>query len=265
MMRQLTWRNMLTHGGVVLGAWLLCLIVLVPATFIDVGLRHATTGRVRLAQAHGTLWSGSGRLELRDPRGPGGVGMDLAWTLQVRALLRGQLDYMLTLGQAATRFPLHVSARRVEFANVEFSLPARALGIAVPRIAPLDLRGELRFHIAKFARAAGVATAAATVTWQDAGSALTPVAPLGSYVLRLDAADGSASATLGSRSGPLRLDGHGTRRGNGPWVLSATARIDATHRAQLAPLLRLVAIDRGNGEFALQFTSPLGGVPAATR
>lgn len=256
----LTWRRSIVSGGVVLAAYAMFLIMLAPAALIDAGLQRATHGMLRLAQATGTLWSGSGRLEIRDPGGHAGVGKDLDWTLQLRSLLHGQLDYQVSIDHADVRFPLHLSVRRIELSHVDFSLPAAALGMAVPRMAPLGLRGEIQFRIANFARASDAVSADAVMTWKDASSALTAVAPLGTYELRVDSAPGSMNARLRTLGGPLQLSGGGSWRGDVSSGFSVTARVDARHHDQLAPLLRLIAIEHGNGDFALQFNPPLDNV-----
>lgn len=263
MMRKPTWRGVMAWGGATLAAYVLFLAVLAPATLLDAGLRHATNGTLRLAQAHGTLWSGSGRLEIVNAAATAGVGKDLSWTLRPGALWRGRLDFEVAIDHAASPFPVHISVRRIDLANVDFTLPASALGVAVARIAPLGPRGELVFHIAKFSRVAGNVAVDAGMTWRDASSALTPIAPLGTYQLQVNDAAGLVTAALRTRSGPLQLEGNGSSRDHGPLVFSATARVDGPHRAQLTPLLRLIAIERSNGDFALQFNPPLGNVPAA--
>lgn len=262
MMRNVKWRDIIVSVGVTLATFILFLVVLAPATLLDAGVQRATDGRLRLAQAHGTLWSGSGVLEIRDTVGKGGVGKDLSWVLQPRALLHEELGLMVNLDHASQPFPVNISACGIELSNVDFSLPASVLGVAVPRLAPLGLRGELAFHIAKFASAGQAISAKAVVTWKDAGSALTPVAPLGTYELRVESSAGLLNANLRTSSGPLQLDGKGSLRGGGPLELSARARVDAQHRSQLVPLLRLIAVERGNGEFALQFSPPLDSVSA---
>ncbi len=246
-----------------LAAFAVFLVVLAPATLLDAGVRNATEGRLRLAQAQGTLWSGSGQLELVNPTVPGAVGKDLSWALQPSSLWRGRLDFDVVMDHAASRFPLHMSVRGIELAGVNFDLPASALAVAVPRIAPLGPRGDLVFQINRFSSVSGKVTTDATVTWKDASSALTAVAPLGTYKLRIDGSGGVVNARLSTSSGPLHLDGSGSSRGLGPLALAVTARVDAQHRAQLAPLLRLIAIERSNGDFALQFSPPLGNAPVA--
>ncbi len=263
MMRKPTWRSVIICAGVGLAAYVLFLVVLAPATLIDTGLRHATDGKLRLAQAHGTLWSGSGQLEIVNAAARGGVSKELAWSLQPASLWRGRLDFDVAMDHASSRFPLRLSLHGINLTNVEFSLPASALGVAVPRIAPLGPRGELVFHIAKLSGAGNNVAVDALMTWKDASSALTTVAPLGTYELRVNGAAGTVNAVLRTSSGPLHLEGNGSVHGNGPLAFSATARVDAQHRAQLTPLLRLIAIERSNGDFALQFHPPLGSAPAA--
>lgn len=264
MTRRPTWRSVVGSACVAMAVYVLFLAVLAPAALLDAGLRHATAGTLRLAQARGSLWSGSGRLEIRDGAGSG-VGKELSWTLQPRALWRGRLDFDVAIDHADSNFPVRISAHGIEILNVDFSLPASALGIAVPRMAPLGPRGDLVFHVRQFSRAGGTVSADVAVTWKDAGSALTPVAPLGTYELRVHGAAGSLNATLRTDSGPLRLDGGGSWRGGGFATFSATARVDAQHRRQLAPLLRLIAVERSDGDFVLRFSPPLGGVSAGAQ
>jgi general secretion pathway protein N len=263
MMRRPTWRSIARNGGTGLAAYVLFLVILAPATLLDTGLRRASDGRLRLAQAQGTLWSGSGQLEIRDSSGRG-VGKALSWTLQPRALLHGRLDIDLDIDHAAKHIPLRIAMHRVEASDIDLSLPASALGVAVPGIAPLGPSGELAIHVAKFSLVGGDAFVDGVVTWRDAGSALTSIAPLGSYELRLGGEPGAVNATLRTISGPLHLDGNGSMRGNGPAMFSAIARVDPPQRSQLAPLLRLIAVERGNGDFVLQPDRPFGNVSAST-
>lgn len=258
MTRGHTWRSIIAGACVVIGAYVLFLVVMAPATLLDAGLRHATEGRLRLARARGTLWSGDGVLEVRDETGHA-VGKDLSWSLQTHALWRGRLDFTVAIDHAGERFPVRLSMRGIELSNADFSVPASALGVAMPQMAALGPRGELAFHIAKFSRVGDALSADAVVTWKDASSAVTAVAPLGSYELRFNSVAGALNATLSTLNGPLRLDGHGAWRGSGALELSATARVDARYRSQLTPLLSLIAVERGDGDFVLQLGPPLGG------
>jgi general secretion pathway protein N len=250
------WRLLENRVGmcaVGLVAYALALIATAPATLADAGLQRASQGRLRLAEAHGTLWSGSGQMEIRDMGGRTGVARSLAWRVLPESLLRGHLIIEVGLEQAARRFPLTLSLSRVELANADISLPAEVLGLGVPVLAPLGLTGDLLIHVARLSVARDGMVGNATLQWLAAGSTLTPVSPLGEYELRLVGEGMTINLVLRTlKEGPLRLDGKGSwTRGDSP-AFPVMARVAPQHRQQLAPLLRLIAVERGNGSFELQ-------------
>jgi general secretion pathway protein N len=227
-------------------------IATAPATLIDARLQHASHGRLRLAEAHGTLWSGSGQIEVRDSAGRIGVAKDLAWRFLPESLLRGRLVCEVGLDQSANRFPVTVSLSRIEVANADVSLPATVLGLGLPKLAPLGLTGDVLLHVASLTIERKEMQGNATLLWRDAGSVLTPISPLGDYELRLDGEGATVHAYLRTIQGPLRLEGKGSwANGNNP-VFLATAQVAAEHQQQLAPLLRLIAVERGEGNFELR-------------
>ena len=235
-----------------LGAYALALIATAPATLVDAGLQRASHGRLRLADAHGTLWSGSGQIEIRDTGGRAGVVKGLAWRVVPESLLRGHLVCDVALEQATRRFPVTVTLSRVELANADISLPAAVLGLGVPKLAPLGLTGDVLIHVASLSIARDGLEGHATLQWRAAGSAFSPVSPLGDYELRLEGEGTAVRAVLHTLQGPIQLDGKGSwTHGDRPTFL-ATARVPPQHQLQLAPLLRLIAIERGDGSFELQ-------------
>ena len=242
-------------------AYAVFLLALAPATLLDSGVQRATGGRVRLAEAHGTLWSGTAQLEFRDATGRTGVGRYLSWQFQPQSLLRGKLGVEVDIADAVKPFPLSLSLSRLEISDAQFVLPAAALGVAAPRLALIGPTGDLFFRISNFYFARGAVSGNAVVEWRFAGSALTPVSPLGDYELRLDGGSGGLSASLRTLKGPLYLEGKGLRANNGPPTFSATARVDPQLLPQLAPFLRLIAIERGEGVFELQFNQSIGLAP----
>ena len=238
--------------AVVLGAYAVALIATAPATLADAGLQRASGGRLRLAEAQGTLWSGTGQLEIRDPGGRNAVARPLAWRVVPESLLRGHLVCEIGLEQGRRRFPVTLSLSRIELANADISLPAAVLGLGVPKLAPLGLTGDVLVHVARLSIGRSATRGSATLQWRSAGSALTPVSPLGDFELRLEGEGPAVRATLHTLQGPLQLDGRGSwMRGDSPAFL-AMARVPPQHQQQLAPLLRLIAVERGDGSFALQ-------------
>lgn len=235
-----------------LAVYALALIATAPATLADAGLRHASDGSLRIAEARGTLWSGSGQIEIRDAGGRAGVAKDFAWRVVPQSLLRGHLVCEIGLEQAGRRFPVTLTVSGVELANADISLPATVLGMGVAKLAPLGLTGEVRVHVASLSIARDTLVGNATLQWRAAGSALTPVSPLGDYELRLDGEGATVNATLHTIEGPLRLEGKGSwTRGARP-VFLGMAGVPPLHQQQLAPLLRLIAVERGAGSFELR-------------
>ncbi len=238
--------------GIGLVAYVLGLIASAPASLIDSRLERATGGRLRLAEARGTLWSGAGLLDIRDANGRSGVSKSIAWHVQPAYLLLRQLRCEVALDQAAKRFPVTISTERIELADANINLPAAALGLGVPKLAPLGLTGELQLHIARFSIGRGAINGNATLQWSAAGSAYSPVSPLGDYELRFDGDGTAVRASLRTLQGPVQLDGQGSWISGASPTFLGNARVPPQHLQQLAPLLRMISIDRGDGSFQLQ-------------
>lgn len=233
-------------------AYAVALVAAAPATLVDAALQRATDGRLRVAEARGTLWSGAGQIEIRDAGGSAGVARSVTWRVVPESLLRGQLVCDIGLEQAQQHFPVTISPSRVELANADINLPATVLGLAVPKLAPLGLTGDAAIHIASLSMARGTLAGNAILKWRAAGSALSPVSPLGDYELRVDGAGRTARAILRTIEGPLQLDGKGSWTHGANPVFLATARVLPQHQEQLAPLLRLIAVERSKGNFELR-------------
>jgi general secretion pathway protein N len=235
-----------------LGAFAAALIFFAPATLLDARLESATDGRVRLAEAQGSLWAGAGWIEVRDADGRAGIARRLAWRMLPASLLRGRLVAEVELDQAAKPFPVAISLARIEIADAGIYLPAAALGLGLPKLAPFRLTGDLRVDISRLSLGRGRMEGDATLQWRAAGSGLTPVSPLGEYEVRLTAAGAGGQAILRTLEGPLQLDGKGVWSNGAAPSFLATARVPEQHQEQLAPLFRLIAIERGAGTFELQ-------------
>ncbi len=236
-----------------LAIYVLALLATAPATLADLGLRQASEGRMRLAGAQGTLWSGSGYLEVRDAAGRTALSKPLAWRLRPAPALRGRLAYEVVLEPGSPPAPLLVSWSRIELANAEISIPAAALGLASPTLAALDLTGVVRLMASDLAIERGAARGNATLRWHAAGSARSPVYPLGDYEMRVEAKGTEGLATLQTLKGPLQLRGRGSWSTGVPPGFVVTAEVPVEYRQQLAPFLRLIAVERSAGSFELQF------------
>ena len=237
--------------GFGLAVYALSLIATAPAALIDARLDQASAGGLRLAEASGTLWSGTGLIEIRDANRRSGIAKSVAWRVRPAYLLRGQLLYEVELDHSARRFPVSISPSRIEVADADINLPAAALGLGVPKLAALGLTGDMLLHIARLAFARGSVQGNATLQWHGAGSAFAPVSPLGDYELRLEGNGAAVQASLRTLQGPLQLDGQGSWSSGRNPTFQGNARVPPQHMQQLAPLLRMIAVERGDGRFEL--------------
>jgi general secretion pathway protein N len=237
--------------GFGLAAYVLVLIAAAPATLIDASLEQASAGRLRLAEASGTLWSGTGQIEIRDADRQNGIAKSIAWRARPAYLLLGKLRYEIALDHAAQHFPVTISLSRIEVADADINLPADALGLGVSKLAALGLTGDMLLHIARLAVGRGSVQGNATLQWRGAGSAFTRISPLGDYELRLEGDGAAVRASLRTLQGPLQLDGQGSWASGRNPVFQGNARVPPQQLQQLAPLLRMFAIDRGEGRFEL--------------
>lgn len=238
--------------GIGLAAYALGLIAAAPATLVDARLEQASAGRLRLAEAGGTLWSGTGQIEIRDASLRSGVAKHIAWRFRPAYLLRGKLLYEVTLDHAPKHFPVTLTPTRIEVADADINLPAAALGLGAPKLAPLGLTGDMLLHVARLAFGRGSIQGNATLQWRSAGSAFTRISPLGDYELRLEGDGTAVRATLRTLQGPLQLDGQGSWTSGRNPQFQGSARVPPPQQQQLAPLLRMIAVDRGEGRFDLQ-------------
>lgn len=242
------WR-MLAIGS---GAYVLALLAMAPATLADAVLQRASHGQLRLAETSGTLWSGAGQIEVRDAAGQAGFASALAWRLLPGDLLRARFSYEVVSGSGSRPFPVTMFWSRIELADADVTVPAAALGLGLPRLASLELTGNVNLRIPSLVIRSSALHGSATLEWRSAGSALAPVSPLGDYILRLDGAGPEIRAILETINGPLQLRGHGAwTQGHAP-VFIATADIPPDFRQQLAPFLRLIAVERSDQSFELQ-------------
>ncbi|MBW8311954.1 MAG: type II secretion system protein N [Rhizobium sp.] len=233
-----------------LGLYLVALAAFAPAQLLDARLGEASAGHLRLAAARGTLWSGQARAELRDANGATAWAAPVAWRLRPAGLLAARLDYALSTGPGASLSAMSFSRSQVQLQGVDIRVPAATLAAAVPALSPWGLGGEVRVTATQLGFGPTQASGAASLHWSSASSRLSPVSPLGDYALDVEGLGQHWQARLQTLAGPLQLSGEGG------WQPGARARFEAIAtappavRAELAPFLRLVAVERGDGQFS---------------
>ncbi|HQQ64243.1 MAG TPA: type II secretion system protein N [Pseudomonadales bacterium] len=243
------------------GIYLLALLLTAPATLIDALLEkkfpaYEKQGGLRLVAAQGTVWRGSGRLEVRNANHRAARLGDIAWRAAPAYLLRGEILYNIAWEKSAATFPVAIGFSHLNIRHAAVAVPATVLGIGLPTLAPLGLSGTLQLHIPQLTVTRSGTVGSASLQWLTAGSTMSPVAPLGDYQLDLTAEKTgnlpTMHATLTTLQGALQLQGQGMwQQGMAP-TLDTTARLLPAAQQQLAPFLRMIAVERDDGSFHLQ-------------
>lgn len=236
----------------VFGTCVLALVATAPASLLDAGLQRNSDGRLRLVEARGSVWSGAGRIEARTTGSPVDAAGDLSWQVRPWSFLRGRVAFDVAIGQSGAPFTLAFLPAAIIIENADVSIPAALLALGVPQLATLQPLGRVRIRVQKLSIARQRLTGGALLQWRDAGSGLTAVKPLGDYEIVVTGRGREVGSTLRTLAGPLHLAGTGTWEQADGLVLRVTAVVAAPYRAQLVPLLRLIAVEGDGGQFELQ-------------
>jgi general secretion pathway protein N len=242
-----------------LAAVLAVLVTQAPASFADVALERLTQGRVRLAEASGTVWSGRGRIVLVDVADRGraqsagpiaavpGVVLPgrFGWTVSPWPLLVGVLDARIE--HDSMRQPVLLTGRAGELRATPGSLqlPPVALDRLGSPWNTIRPTGALTLSWENVTLRSGRFDGRASIELQQAGSALTPVRPLGAYRIDVVGAGARAQVKMNTLSGPLRLEGGGTWDARSGLRFTAEATAEGPERARLQPLLGLLGRREG--------------------
>ena len=186
----------------------------IPASALAVSLAGRVPGLV-MANSLGTLWQGSAELALQS--GPSAAGVlpgRLNWSLS--PTLHG-MDVVLdeeVQGTSVSRFSGTVGWRKAHLNAGQAALPAQLLmGLGAP-FNTLRFEGALNVEWNAldwvYGAAAPESLLSMTVQANQLRSRLSPVAPLGSYILSAAWGPLGGRIDLETVSGPLMLSGQGT-------------------------------------------------------
>lgn len=217
------------------------LLAWTPAALLDRQLERVSDGRLRLGEAQGSLWQGSGQLAAADDSRLPLPWLALRWAFQPAGLLRGELAWQLW-ADGAPAFRLQLSASGVALQDIAIDVPSAPLLRSLPQAAlQLGWNGRLRLHGDKLdcgwdQRCRGQVTA----DWQSASVDVLPRQALGDYHALLQADGETLALTLSSpAANPLQLAGRvALTRGQKP-VLDLRLGGDPSLLARLRPLLQL--------------------------
>ena len=231
-----------------LGAYLIFLLVNLPAAWVGFALERASGGALGLGEPGGTAWKGRGALAVRSGTAYARVA-GIEWSCNPLSLFTGRLNVAVSGRDLDTHLRANVSlgAESVRLQDLDANVPAALLESASSAAAFAKPEGSLRVKSESLEIGKASVRGAASAEWIDAGLAGMQVPRLGDYRLQITASGDRADLRLSTLRGELRLTGEGEWRASRPRVvqLRGTAQT-APERKDLEPVLRMMGA-RGSG------------------
>lgn len=237
------WWPHLWKGVALLAVVLATLVVCAPAAWL--GDYLARSGRLRLIDAQGTLWSGSGILAVSDGRAAHPIPGRLHWRLDFLPLLTGKVSAHLRLPLFEAALDLTLARGAASIAPGRATAPASALASLGMPFNTVQPGGVLRLRWDDMRASAGKYTGEVNIDWLDAQSVLSKVAPLGNFRVAIKAQGESARVSLATLKGPLQLEGEGLISECGV-RFTGTASAEATMRPALNTLIGILGPREGD-------------------
>jgi general secretion pathway protein N len=246
-------RGFFRRPGVRLGilgiaAYLIFLLVNLPASWAGFLLERASRGALALGDTQGTAWKGSGVLGLQSA-GTYRRLADIQWNCNPLGALTGKLNLTLsgTARDAQLRAGVTLSTAGASFRSVDATAPAGMVESVFAAAAFAKPEGRLRLQADSLEVGAGRVRGTATVEWLDAGLGGFQAPRLGDYRLQVTGNGERADLRLATLRGDLRLNGQGEWRAAQPRLLQLRGTAEAAAgRKDLEQLMQVLGV-RGAG------------------
>lgn len=224
----------------------LTVLVFLPATWMATLLERQTAGRFTLGDAQGSLWRGSAFLGAapsgRDPVSPLLPGR-FSWRLSPLVMI-GKTKMTLENPAVLSR-PVSIegSWRSWRIGSASLDLPAERLASLGAPLNTIQPAGRLRLSWSplQLTRAGQDIALQGTMMLEmtDISSRLSPIKPLGAYVMAFDWQGQQAQIGLKTLRGPMLLSGAGVLS-NGRLQFAGKAQAEAGQEERLDNLLNLL-------------------------
>jgi len=221
-------------------AYLVFLVVTLPAAWLGYALERASGGAVALGDTSGTVWKGRGTVAARSESGFRSVA-DIQWNANPLSIFSGRLSVAVsgTAPGADLKATVGLGLRSVRLQNVEASIPATLLEPAIPAVAFAKPQGRVRVSSESLEVGPASVRGAASAEWSEAG--LAGVARIGDYRLQITGSGDRAAIKLATVRGDLRLNGDGQWTAAQPRVVQLSGVAETSpDRKDLEPLLQLL-------------------------
>ena len=242
--------------------YLLFLLATMPAGWFAWGLDRFTDHAVRLDPLEGSLWSGKGKLVVYYPQNvPNDFG-DIEWRINPFWLFAGKIQLSCQAGAAdgGSHATLRLGYKQIQFLNTDTKISAKSISTFYPAAGMISPQGQINLRTDKLTISREGADGTAILLWQDAGSALSPVKPLGDYRVELTGAGKSARLQLTTLRGALDLSGEGQWQIESGQVQLTGSANPRERAAELEPLLKFIGNDIGNGKRTMKIDALLPAI-----
>jgi general secretion pathway protein N len=195
-------------------------VAFLPASLVDGRVASATQGKVRLADATGTVWDGRGVLT----DGAGSWRLPLRWTVSKADLLRGTHAVVLhpVDGAASPAGIVEAVDNGIRVRDLRVEIPAQALMGALPMRPMPAFGGTIAVTANDIAWNDKAKSGALEARWRGARVAVGEnVADLGTVEFAATPQDSRFAGKLTSSGGDVRVDGALS-------VAGSTVSVDAT-------------------------------------
>jgi len=233
------------------GAFLLAiaLLLIAPAALLDARVNTLSDGRLRIANTTGTLWRGSGELVLM----PAGPRQAFFWRLDAWPLARGEIRATLGVAANGARSTTIAYGRdRLEIHDLDLSLPAQSVLLAIAPRAPFAVAGALALHVERLVQLPEVIEARLSAEWRDAsipGSLIDAPISLGDVRIALNGRGTAVNGPLRNSGGDVEIDGQLDVGAAGTARLEATLRPRARDRERADRIaMTLAALGSPDGQ-----------------
>jgi general secretion pathway protein N len=223
---------------------LITVIGFAPAAWLGDVLQSRSP--VRLVNAAGTIWQGSAMVALSDGQQSRLVPGRVSWRVLWPELLSGRVvlsvrhpiaaDPPLTIGFDGHALRLGAGAARV---------PAALLSVLGAPFNTVRPGGTLQVRWDTLTIGPDAFEGGVQIDWQDAQSALSPIAPLGNFRLTALGRGAYSEAKLTTLKGPLLIEGAGSLE-RGRMRFTATAGAQPDMQASLNGLIAVLGRKTGD-------------------
>jgi Type II secretion system (T2SS), protein N len=236
--------------GVVL--LVLALVALAPAGLLEGRIDAMLGNNVRLANASGTLWNGSGELVL-----PTGERRPIAWKIDALPLLRGELRGSFGgNGDPASGTRFSIDNKRVELGGFKLNLPAETVLRSIGAPSLFSAAGDVSLQVDRALRDPGALDVQLAMQWRNA-SVAGPGASLalGDVTTELVGRGPQVTGPIANTGGEVEISGTVTAASEGPprvdMVVRPRAGLDRDRATAIAGALSALGPPDAQGGYRI--------------